>query len=104
MTDAVYAQLIVPRILPIQESLLTSSYSMLGGLMWGYPSGLAGWKYQGNNIPQPMTDMVSSLSHMFDNSEICVYVYTVCHGFILWLNFLGFHDVQFSSVFYVAPF
>ena len=27
MTDAVYAQLIVPRILPIQESLLTSSYS-----------------------------------------------------------------------------
>ena len=27
MTDTVYAQLIVPRILPIQESLLTSSYS-----------------------------------------------------------------------------
>lgn len=93
MTDAVYAQLTVPRILPIQESLLTSSYSMLGGLMWGSPSGLAGWKYQGNNNPQPMTDMVSSLSHMFDNSEICMYVYTVWHGFILWLNFLGFHDV-----------
>ena len=33
MTDAIYAQLSVPRILPIQESLLTSSYSMLGGLM-----------------------------------------------------------------------
>ena len=61
-------------------------------------------KYQGNNIPQPMTVVVSSLSHMFDNSEICVYIYTVVHGFILWLNFLGFHDAQFSSIFYVAPF
>ena len=44
MTDAIYAQLIVPRILPIQESLLTSSYSMLEGLMWSSSSGLAGWK------------------------------------------------------------
>ena len=47
MTDAIYAQLSVPRILPIQESLLTSSYSMLGGLMWSSPSGLAGWKMKG---------------------------------------------------------